>query len=141
MEQSPRKFRKAIGRGFKSLLGLWLKFKNLNQNGYCMELVLSIETKNYQKMKDILLKDDSVSRASIVFKEGGIIGKEGYYSYIIGSEKQCRRALDLVKLKDEKTGEVIELAKEVIGKEKEELINKIKEEEDKAIEGFGNIMG
>ena len=105
-----------------------------------MEIVLQIKTKNYQKVKDILLKDDSVSRASIVFKEGGIIGKEGYYSYIIGSEEQCKRTLSLVKQKDEKTGEVIELAKEVGGKDKEELISKIKEEEDRAIEGFGNII-
>lgn len=106
-----------------------------------MELVLKMETKDYQKVKDVLLKDDSVSRASISFKEGSIIGKEGYYCYLSGSEEQCKKALDLVKQKNEKTGEVIELAKEVIGKEKEELINKINEEEDKAIEGFGNIMG
>jgi len=105
-----------------------------------MELVLQIETKNYQKVRDILLKDDSVSRASIVFKEGSIIGKKDYYSYISGLEEQCKRALDLVKEKDEKTGEIVELAKEVTGSEKEELIKKIKEEEDKAIEGFGSIV-
>lgn len=106
-----------------------------------MEIVLQIETKNYQKVKEILLKDDIVSRASIVFKEGGIIGKNGYFSYISGSEEQCKKALDLVKEKDEKTGEIIELAKEVIGKDKEELINKIKEEENRAIESFGDIIG
>lgn len=105
-----------------------------------MEVVLQIETKNYQKVKDVLLKDDIVSRASIVFKEGSIIGREGYYCYLSGTEEQCKKALELVKEKDEKTGEIIELAREASDKDKEELINKIKEEENKAVEGFGNII-
>ena len=106
-----------------------------------MEIVLQIETKDYTKVKDILFKDDSASRASIVFKDGSIVNKEGYFCYISGPDEQCKRALELVKLKDEKTGEVTELAKEVTGKEKDEIINKIKEEEDRAAEGFGNIIG
>jgi hypothetical protein len=100
-----------------------------------MELVLLIEAKNYPKVKDKFLKDDSVSRASISFKEGSIIGKDDYYCYISGTEEQCRHVLELIK------EDGIELAKEVTGKEKEEIINKIKEEEDKAVEGFGNILG
>ena len=105
-----------------------------------MEVVISMEMKNLQKVKDILLKDDVVSRASIVFKEAkGITSKEGYYCYLSGLDEQCKRALDILKLKDEKTGEVIELAKEV--KDKENVINKIKEEENKAMEGFGGIFG
>jgi len=107
-----------------------------------MEVVVSIEMKNLQKVKDILLKDDVVSRASIVFKEAkGITGKEGYYCYLSGLDEQCKRALDILMLKNEKTGEVIELAKEVKDKEKENVINKIKEEENKAMEGFGGIFG
>lgn len=107
-----------------------------------MEIVIQIETKNYQKVKEMLLKDDVVSRASIVFKEAKLYGgKEGYYCYITGLEEQCKRALEIVKLKDEKTGEVVELAKEVTGKEKEEFVKKIKEEEERAMEGFGGIFG
>jgi hypothetical protein len=106
-----------------------------------MEIVLSMEQKNLQKVKDILLKDDVVSRASIVFKEAkGLTGKEGFYCYLSGSEEQCKKALEKVKIKDEKTSEVTELAKEVSGKEKEEVVSKIKEEEDKALEGFGGIF-
>jgi precorrin-3B methylase len=105
-----------------------------------MEIVLKIESKNYAKVKDILLTDDIVSRSSLIFKEGSIIGKKNYYCYLSGREEQCKRALELIKEKSE-TGEVIELAKEANDKEKKELINKIKEEEDKAIEGFGNILG
>jgi hypothetical protein len=96
-----------------------------------MEVVLTFEGKNLQKLKDVLLKDDVVSRASIVFKEGSIIGKEGYYSYIKGTDEQCKKALELSK----------DLAKEVTGKDKEDLINKIKEEENRASEGMGSIFG
>jgi hypothetical protein len=105
-----------------------------------MEIVLKIESKNYAKVKDILLADDVVSRSSMVFKEGSIIGKEGYYCYLSGTEEQCKRALELIKEKTE-TDEIIELAEEANDEEKEKLINKIKEEENKAIEGFGNILG
>ena len=95
-----------------------------------MELVLIFETKNLQKMKDILLKDDVVSRASLVFKEGSIIGKQVYYCYLSGTDEQCKKTVELIK----------DLAKEVTGKDKETLINKIKEEENKASEGVGGIF-
>lgn len=97
-----------------------------------MEIVLLIETKDLQKTKDLLLKDDLVSRASIVFKEAKSYGgKEGYYSYISGTEEQCKKALELTKT----------LAKEVKSKEKNSFINKVKEESDKASEAFGGIFG
>jgi hypothetical protein len=106
-----------------------------------MEIVLSIEQKNLQKVKDILLKDDVVSRASIVFKEAkGLTGKEGFYCYISGSEEQCKKALEKVKVENEETGEVVDIAKEISGEEKEEVVNKIKEEENRALEGFGGIF-
>lgn len=107
-----------------------------------MEILLLIETKNYNKVRDILLKDDVVSRASLTFKEAKSFGdKEGYYCYISGLEEQCKRALKLIKIKPEGEGEIIELAKEIKNKEREEVINKIKDEEEKATEGFGNIFG
>lgn len=96
-----------------------------------MEIVLSMETKNYQKVKEILTKDEAVSLASIVFKEGKIVGKESYYCYISGLENQCKKALELTK----------DLAKEVSDKEKEELIKRIKEEESNAIQTMGDIFG
>ena len=109
--------------------------------GVKMEIVLEIETENYQKVKDILLKDDLVSRASIKFREGKIIGKEGYFCYISGTEEQYKRAMELINQRNEETGEIIELAKKVENKEKGEIINKIKEEENMASEGMGNIFG
>lgn len=97
-----------------------------------MEIVIQIESKNLQKVKDVLLKDDTVSRASIVFKEGkSLLNKEGYYCYISGTEEQCKKALELAK----------DIAKEAAEKDKVKVINKIKEEQDKASEGFGGIFG
>jgi hypothetical protein len=105
-----------------------------------MEVVFLIEEKNIQRVKDILLKDDVISRASIVFKEAkGLTNKEGFYCYISGLEEQCKRALEKVKVKS-KGGEEIELAKEVLGEEKKEVIGKIKEEEERAMESFGGIF-
>jgi hypothetical protein len=97
-----------------------------------MEIVLHLESKNLQKVKDVLLKDDTISRASIVFKEGkSLLNKEGYYCYISGTEEQCKKALELVK----------DIAKEADEKDKSNVIKKIKEEQDKAAEGFGGIFG
>jgi len=95
-----------------------------------MEVVLTFEGKNMQKVKDVLLKDDVVSRASIVFKEGSIIGKEEYFCLISGTDEQCKKTLELIR----------DLAKEVTGNDKEELINKIKEEENRANVGMGGIF-
>jgi hypothetical protein len=97
-----------------------------------MEIVLQIESKNLQKAKDILLKDDMVSRASIVFKEGkSLLGKEGYFIYISGIEEQCKKAIEISK----------EIAKQASEKNKTEVIKKIREEQEKAAEGFGGIFG
>ena len=96
-----------------------------------MEVVLHFKSENYAKGKDVLLTDDIVGRASLVFKEGSIIGKEGYFCYLSGTEEQCKRALELVK----------DLAEEAEDDTKSQLITKIKEEEEKAIKGFGDILG
>ncbi|HLC39898.1 MAG TPA: hypothetical protein VJJ76_03390 [archaeon] len=97
-----------------------------------METLLLIESKNLQKAKDLLLKDDVVSRASLTWREAKSFGfSEGYYIYISGTDEQVKGAEELTK----------ELRKEVKDKEKEEVIRKIKEEQDKAMEGFGSIFG
>ena len=96
-----------------------------------MEIVLHFKSENYAKGKEILLTDDVVGRASMTFKEGSIVGKDGYYCYLTGTDEQCKRALELVK----------DLAEEVKDDIKSQLIKKIKEEEEKAIEGFGSILG
>lgn len=96
-----------------------------------MELLMLIETKNYSKLREILLKDDVVSRASLTFKEAKNFGREeGYYCYVSGTDDQCKKVLELAK----------DLSKEIKDKKKEEIINKIKEEENKANIAFGGIF-
>ncbi|TAL46741.1 hypothetical protein EPN87_04520 [archaeon] len=96
-----------------------------------MEVVLKFEAKDLQKMKDLLLKDETVNRASMTFKEAGFIGKQGYYCYISGLDGQCKKAVELSK----------GIAAVADDKEKGEVIGKIKEEESRATEGLGGIFG
>jgi len=96
-----------------------------------MEIVLKLGEKNFEKIKEILLKDDVVSRASITFKEGKVLGEEGFYCVISGLDEQCKRALELTK----------NIAEEVKDEKKDKIIKKIKEEEERANEGFGFIFG
>ncbi len=96
-----------------------------------MEIVLKFESKDLQKLKDVLLKDDSVSRASMIFKDGSFINTKGYFCYISGTEEQVKKSEEITK----------DIAKKAEEKEKDELVKKIKEEESKAQEGFGAIFG
>jgi len=97
-----------------------------------MELLLFVKKEDYMKMNDILLKDDIVSRASVDFKDAKILGikKEGFYCLISGLEIAYNKAKELASGK----AEVVE------GKEKEEVLKKIKEEKDAALAGFGGVM-
>lgn len=96
-----------------------------------MEVVLKFDAKDLQKVKDILLKDDITSRASITFKDGKFVNLDGYFCYFSGTEEQAKRAKELTK----------EVAKEAEQKESSAVIQKIKEEEQQAQSGFGAIFG
>ncbi len=96
-----------------------------------MEIVLLVEAKDFGKVKDVLLKDSIVSLASVVIKDGKSIGKKDYYIYISGLESQCKKALELAG----------SMAKSLEGKEKEEIITIVKEEENRAVSGFGGVFG
>ena len=97
-----------------------------------MEIVIRIKKENLQKVKNLLLKDETVSRASIIFKEGKSLGlNEDYYCYVSGTEEECKKAEELTK----------ELGKIVKEEEMKKIIEKIKEEEESAMQGFGSIFG
>lgn len=96
-----------------------------------MEIVLQVASANMNKLKEFLNKDNSVSRASISFREGSIIGKKDYFCLVSGSEEQCKKAIEISK----------DLAKEADKKDAQDLISKIREEEQKASEGLGGIFG
>lgn len=98
-----------------------------------MEIVLKIKKENLQKVKDVLLKDDTVSRASVIFKESKSLGFKNneYFCYISGLDEACNKAKELTKGLAEITNK----------KDEVEIIKKIKEEEESAMSGFGNIFG
>ena len=96
-----------------------------------MEIVFHFKSENFAKAKEILLTDDIVGRASMTFKDGTTVGKDGYFCYFSGTDEQCKRAKDLIK----------DLAEISDDKTKILVISKIKEEEDQAIQGFGSILG
>lgn len=96
-----------------------------------MEIVIEIKKENLAKLKEILLKDDIVSRGTVIFKEAKALGfnKKVYYCYISGTDEICQRAKELIK----DIAEIVE--------DDTEIIQKIKEEEDQAMTGFGGIFG
>ncbi len=98
-----------------------------------MEVVFKIKKQNLQRVKSVLLKDELVSKASIVFKESKSLGLKGndYYCYISGLDESCKKAKKLMK----DIGEVL------TKKDMKEVISRIKSEEESAMSGFGSIFG
>lgn len=97
-----------------------------------MEIVFEVEKSNFSEVREILLKDDVVSRASIVFRESGSLGldNDNYLVYVSGLDEACGKAKELLK----------ELGKEADQKLKEQVIEKIKEDEDSVASGFGTLF-
>jgi hypothetical protein len=105
-----------------------------------MEIILHAMEGNFAKLKEKFLMDETVNRASMTFKEASQFGLKGGYLMIVkGADEKCLRALELSK--EKVSGKDVELAVEIKGREKEEILAKIKEEEDKAAEGFGSLFG
>lgn len=86
---------------------------------------------NSRKLEEKLKKDELVSGASIKIRDASIINKDGVYFYLEGTNDKIEKARELSK----------DLAKEVFGEEKENVVKILKEEEEKAMEGFGLIIG
>lgn len=97
-----------------------------------MEVAFKINKENLGRAKDALLKDEVVSRASVLFKEAKSLGMDdsNYYCYVSGLEEACERAKELMK----DLGEIVKEG------ELEMIKKKIKEEEESAMEGFGSIF-
>lgn len=95
-----------------------------------MELVLHADPEKAEKLRDILLKDDLVSRANVILKDAKIMGKEGFYIRVLGDEEQCKKALELSK----------DLAEEIKGEEKEKILNLMKKEDEEMLSGFSGIF-
>lgn len=98
-----------------------------------MEVVFKIKKQDLQKVKNVILKDEVVSKASIIFKESGGLGLKGndYYCYISGLEETCNKAKGLMK----------NLGKIASKRDTEKVIAQIKSEEESAMTGFSSIFG
>ncbi|MCX8188264.1 MAG: hypothetical protein N3F64_00965 [Nitrososphaeria archaeon] len=97
-----------------------------------MEIVLYVEQKNFEKLKQKLFGDNIVSRANLLTHEAQSFGKEGgFYIRVLGDEEECKRALELSK----------DLGVEVTGEEREMVLKKLYEESERSLEGFGGIFG
>lgn len=95
-----------------------------------MEVVLYAERETAEKLREILLKDEVVSRANVLFKDAKPLDKEGFYVRILGSEEQCKRALKLSR----------DLAEEVSGKEKEKVLKALRSEDEEMLSGFSRVF-
>lgn len=96
-----------------------------------MQEVFLVKAENKIKAEDIVKKDDIVNRGSISVKQPSSldIKEDGFFLIIDAQPEAIKRAEELLKGMAEKY------------KNKEIVLKKIEEEEDKAIEGFGNILG
>ncbi len=96
-----------------------------------MREVLAVPSENKSKAEDILKKDDEVSRGSITVKTASSLDmdEDVYFIIIDASEERIKRARGLVK----------DIAKPY--KDAKKVLEKLDEQENSAIEGFGNILG
>jgi hypothetical protein len=63
-----------------------------------LKRVYKIDKSDFQKVKEVLLKDDIVGRASVKFKDGKTLELEDkYYCYVSGTEDVCEKSDDLMK--------------------------------------------
>ena len=96
-----------------------------------MDLLLFCRKEDSKNLEEKLKKDDLVSGASIKIRDANILNKDGVYFYLEGTNDKIERARELSK----------GLAEEISGEEKESVVKILREEEEKAMEGFGLIIG
>jgi len=91
---------------------------------------------NKDKVECLIKQDDLINRQSIIIRSADSLDindkfKNGYFLLIDGNDEAIKKADKLLK----------DLSERVVNKNEERIISKIKEEEEKAIEGFGGILG
>ncbi|MFH0832492.1 MAG: hypothetical protein V1900_02090 [Candidatus Aenigmatarchaeota archaeon] len=96
-----------------------------------MEEVFLVKSEEKSKAELALRGDDLVGRQSITIKLASALGmkEDGYFIIVNGSDEAMKKVKELLKGIAEKY------------KDKENVLKKVAEEEDIAIEGFGNILG
>ena len=97
-----------------------------------MKAAFFVEKENFSKAKHIT-NQEPIVRQSITFRDNKSLGieKEGNYLLIDGTEDACREAVE----------KLDGVAEKLEGEEKKEVLNKMEELENSALEGFGGIFG
>lgn len=96
-----------------------------------MREVFKVSNENKSKVEDMLKKDEEINRGSIVVRSASSlnINEDCYFIVLDAPEDKIEKAKELVK----------ELAEPY--KDAKKVLSKLDEQEDAAIEGFGNILG
>lgn len=105
-----------------------------------MNHVFLVEGRDYGKLKDALAadpySDDSFVKAGYVLRESKALGLKGG-NYVVYFKTQDAALADKLKTRLK----TLESAKQLEGREAEEISGKIEAEEDSAAAGFGAIFG
>ncbi len=98
-----------------------------------MKILFYLEKDKFQKISDIVLKNDLLARQSVNFREAASLGlkETGYYLELDCSEEAAAEARKLLK----------DLAKELAGKDKDKILDIIQKQDEAAQKGFGAIFG
>lgn len=96
-----------------------------------MREVFLVSSENKSKVEDLLKRDDEISRGSITLKSPGSldIDEDGYFIILDASDERIKKAEHLLH----------GLATKY--KHAKRVLDKLDEQENSAIEGFGNILG
>ncbi len=96
-----------------------------------MREVFKVDSDKKMKAEETLRRDEEINRGSIVVKSAASldINEDCYFIIVDVPEDKLPKAKELLK----------DLAE--IYKEKEKVLDKLDEQENSAIEGFGNILG
>ena len=96
-----------------------------------MREVFLVPAEHKSKAEDLLKKDDDISRGSITLKSPGSLDmdEDGYFIVLDASEERIKKAEQLLHGIATKY------------KHAKKVLEKIDEQENAAIEGFGNILG
>lgn len=103
------------------------------------ELLLWIEAQSAERVRKIFLEDELISRQSLTFRDASLIGKEGCYCRLSGSEEACNQALLFAKVLNSFAGRAV--IRRVEGEEKRRVIEELEAEARRAVESFGAILG
>jgi len=95
-----------------------------------VEVILYAKRENAEKLRNILLKDEVVSKANVIFKDAETMNKEGFYIRVMGNEEQCKKAIELSK----------DLAEEVTGEEREKILEIMRKEDEEMLSGFSGVF-